>query len=314
MHVTHSVVLAVLGAFDTPPTSTKLIDGDVKDKWGRMPYIVMDARGQNITEIAFFPFDTYYKEYGDNFRKVDVDAPNFTIRNLGTALVLNLTAYTPDFHHTIDGTENHVHSILQPQFLICWNVSGNGSKFVDILTAPTGTPQEMFGKDAKGSETYFVHQAVVSQGKYQWGELEKAIVPTKTVYWGYPGQKVPTMQQITMTAGAEKPSANPPVSCFHLLVKHSSVSVTEPVPVLSQIVQAVSAAGGSLAVVSSVFLVLFVKKHPLTPAESRMQELTFRGFSFASKSPAVSPVGVYTASAFLPEPLMTSEDSESETP
>jgi len=283
MQVAYSIVVAVVGAFDIPPTSSFLINGAIKDKWGRMPYIVVDARGENITNIIFSPFDTFYKDYGDNFRKVDVDAPDFTIRNLGTALVLNLTAYTPDFQHTIDGTENRFHSILQPQCLLCWNVSGNGSGIVDILTAPTRTPQEMFGKHVKGSEQYFVHQAVVSPGMYQWGEVAKAIVPQNTVYWGYPGEKQPVMQQIMMTAGAEKLSANPPVSCFHLVVKQSSVSVTAPISVLSQISQAVSAAGGSLALLSSLFLVLFVKKHPLTADEEKQQALTFRGLHHAGK-------------------------------
>lgn len=283
MQVTYSVVAAVVGAFDIPPTSSFLINGAIKDKWGRMPYIVVDARGENITGIVFSPYDTFYQDYGDNFRKVDVDAPDFTIHNLGTALVVNLTAYTPDFQHTIHGTENRVHSILQPQCLLCWNVSGNGSGIVDILTAPTRTPQEMFGKHVKGSEQYFVHQAVVEAGMYQWGEIEKAIVPTNTVYWGYPGEEQPVMQQITLTAGAAKLSANPPVSCFHLVVKQSSVSVTAPISVLSQISQAVSAAGGSLALLSSLFLVLFVRKHPLSKEEEKQQQLTFRGLQNAVK-------------------------------
>jgi len=283
MQVTYAVTRAVVGAFTIPPTSSFLINGAIEDKWGRMPYIVVDARGENITEMFFSPYDTFYKDYGNNFRKVDVNAPDFTIRNLGTALVLDLTAYTPDFQHTIDGKENRVHSILQPQCLLCWNVSGNGSGLVDILTAPTRTPQEMFGNHVKGSEAYFVHQAVVSAGMYQWGELGKAIVPQNTVYWGYPGEVQPVMQQIMMTAGAEKRSANAPVSCFHLVVKQSSVSVTAPISVLSQILQAFTAAGGSLALLSSLFLVLFVRKHPLTKIEEENQELTFRGFADAVK-------------------------------
>lgn len=129
---------------------------------------------------------------------------------------------------------------------------------------------------------------MVTEHLYLWADLTKAIVPAHEVYWGYPGEVPPVMEQLVMTPNSEVAgtgAASSMSGCLHLVLRQYIVSRTEPISVSSQILEAASFAGGGLALMSSAFFVLFTKKNKPTQDEMKSQELTLRGL-MARRGPA----------------------------
>ncbi len=66
---------------------------------------------------------------------------------------------------------------------------------------------------------------------------------------------------------------------MHILLTDPAVPVVRPVSVISQAKASLQAVGGSVALISSVFALVFVRKQKFTFGEVRAQELTLRGFA-----------------------------------
>lgn len=252
------------------PTETTMVDGTVGTNWGVMPsFLVVGFNGGAfetgaINSIFGNDWRKGYKKVGsDGGAKVTPWATKASPRRL----IVNMSTLAPIFTATKkDGTTDKI-AVHQPPKLQVWaHRKPSGAGIYSLCTIAPGAPANVLTSDDLTLEYVTCNLEIymsAAQSIIQTISVAKRFIPLKKRYWGFPGEKA-TQEVYSLTAGSSEfthPARNGNANLIlWFVVDNPIVEVVRPVSVIAQFNRGLAAFGGQMALVSTVFAFIFVKK------------------------------------------------------
>eukprot|EP00401_Gymnodinium_catenatum_P077320 CAMPEP_0117614648 /NCGR_PEP_ID=MMETSP0784-20121206/84146_1 /TAXON_ID=39447 /ORGANISM="" /LENGTH=336 /DNA_ID=CAMNT_0005418387 /DNA_START=54 /DNA_END=1061 /DNA_ORIENTATION=- len=301
-------VLKAVASVDDPPLSSGLRDcaaSGAVDGCLALPYLVVKTLEDRVT---FTKVGTNYASgscgrdgLGNQPGIVGVGGeapvPTATILDQGRMVLINMTMLQPKFS---DSTRTAVHFAFDMVRL------NSFATFFDVgLIDPQNFPAQSNSPSALLKAWQFgarlAPDMLTNSMLYQQFDLQKAIVPDHTRFWGFPwDRKTHTKVEWDLQPGLplnflkwnlDAGHGNLP-TCFALEINviESRVRTLTPVSVVAQLQHTFAALGGLLAMSGTIFYGVFVRKYPSSPEEQLSGVLTLRHWQEKSRPTNAEPL------------------------
>jgi len=247
---------------DNPQTQNHVYSLGGSDRWGSMPDLIFVERSylhveKKDWENYVWPIDVY------SMNQTGSTPPFFVL--YGNSLILNVSMLNPQFHrigqHAIDPT------------------------IVFSLPAKTDVSFSFYFRAKGGTEQFAAHMTLdVSQMNcLNYIYVEKNFVPKVGVFWGYPreGNNVVPEYRLDGPHCQHYSVLTKPV--FYLMIKQKTIMYIEPVSLIKQIATAFQAVGASVALLGTIFALVFQRRFPRSVEEADSVQMTLRGYKEKSR-------------------------------